>query len=102
IVSLDSTKSTAVVVPPPGASSQISTLTAYNPDGQNSQMVQSAGPQTYSYGTVAASSVASVSPSSLPAGAEAMVDITGTGFSFGQGPTTVGFGTTDVSVQHIF
>jgi uncharacterized protein (TIGR03437 family) len=31
-----------------------------------------------------------------------MIDITGSGFSFAQGATTIGFGTTDITVQRVF
>jgi len=90
------------VTPPPGANGQTSTLTAFNPDGQNSQILQSAAPVTYPYGLLPTPTIASISPSSLPAGAEAMIDISGSGFSFGQGVTTIGFGTTDITVQRVF
>ncbi|HVW86542.1 MAG TPA: IPT/TIG domain-containing protein, partial [Bryobacteraceae bacterium] len=102
ISSLDAKKGTAVVTPPPGASGQTSVVTVYNTDGQNSQMVQSASPVTYSYDNAAAPSITSISPSSLPAGAEAMVDITGSGFTFAPGMVTVGFGTTDILVRRVF
>jgi uncharacterized protein (TIGR03437 family) len=102
IVSLDPVAGSSVVVPPPGANGQQSTLTAYNPDGQNSQILQSASPVTYSYGNLPTPAISSITPSSLPAGAESMIDITTTNFSFTPGLTTIGFGTTDISVQRIF
>ena len=120
IVSLDPIGGSAVVVPPAGANGQQSTLTAYNPDGQNSQILQSADPAscqaqavppsplgqscavTYSYGNLPTPAIASITPSSLPAGAEATIDITSTNFSFTPGLTTIGFGTTDITVQRIF
>jgi uncharacterized protein (TIGR03437 family) len=91
-----------IVVPPPGASGQTSTLTAYNPDGQNSQILQSAAPVTYAYGSLPAPAITSITPASLPAGSEAMVDIQGSGFNFVPGLTTIGFGTTDVAVERVF
>jgi uncharacterized protein (TIGR03437 family) len=102
IVSLDPVAGSAVVEPPPGANGQQSTLTAYNPDGQSSQILQSATPVTYSYGSLPTPAISSITPSSLPAGAEAMIDITGSNFSFLPGLTTIGFGTTDILVQRIF
>jgi uncharacterized protein (TIGR03437 family) len=102
IKSLDLTKGAAVVVPPTGSSGQQSTLTAYNPDGQNSQILQSASPITWSYGKLPTPAIAAISPASLPAGAEAMIDITGSNLSLVQGTTTIGFGTTDVAVQRVF
>ncbi len=102
IVSLDPKAGSAVAIPPAGANNQQATLTAYNSDGQNSQFLQSASPVTYSYGGSAAPSITSISPSSLPAGADAVVDILGNGFSFTPGSVTVGFGTSDISVQRVF
>jgi uncharacterized protein (TIGR03437 family) len=102
VASFDSLKGTAVVVPPPGANGQNATVTVYNSDGQNSQLIQAASPVIYSYGNSPAPVINSVNPSSLPAGAEAMVDITGNNFNFIPGLTTVGFGTTDIAVRRIF
>jgi uncharacterized protein (TIGR03437 family) len=102
ITSLDLTKGIAVAVPPAGSNGQQSTLTAYNPDGQNSQILQSAAPVTWSYGGLPTPAITAISPSSLPAGAEAMIDIAGSNLSLAQGTTTVGFGTTDVAVQRVF
>jgi len=102
IVSLDPVACVSVVVPPAGANGQQSTLTAYTPDGQNSQILQSASPVTYSYGKLPTPTISSITPSSLPAGAEAMIDITGSNFSFSPGMTTIGFGTTDIAVQQVF
>jgi uncharacterized protein (TIGR03437 family) len=102
IASLNPATNTAIVTPPAGTSGQVAVLTAYNPDGQNSQFVQSASPATYTYGTGSAQAIVSVSPASLPAGAEAMVDIASTGFSFVPGQTAVGFGSADISVRQVF
>jgi hypothetical protein len=101
IASLDTVKGVAVVTPPPGASGQTSIVTVYNSDGQNSWLLQSSSPVTYAYGSGAPTVISSISPSSLPAGAEAMVDITGSGFSFAAGQVSVGFGTTDIVVRSI-
>jgi uncharacterized protein (TIGR03437 family) len=43
-----------------------------------------------------------LNPSSLPAGVEAMIDITGINTNFAQGQTTVGFGSSDVFVRRVF
>ncbi len=93
---------TAVVTPPAGISQQTAVLTVYNPDGQNSQFLQVANPATYTYGNAPVQTVAAISPASLPAGAEAMVDITGSGFNFIQGQTAIGFGSSDIVVRQIF
>jgi uncharacterized protein (TIGR03437 family) len=93
---------TAVVTPPPGASQQTAILTVYNPDGQNSQFLQVSNPATYTYGNAPVDTIAAISPASLPAGAEGMVDITGSGFNFSQGQTAVGFGSSDIVVRQVF
>ena len=102
ISSLDPVNGIATVVPPVGSPSQTSVITVYNSDGQNSEFLQSASPITYNYGNLAQASITAINPSSLPAGAEALVDLTGTGFSFTQGPVSVGFGTSDILVRRIF
>jgi hypothetical protein len=102
ILSLDPIAGSAIVVPPPGIDNQQAVLTAYNFDGQNSQFLQSASPVTWLYSNLNAPQIAAITPASLPAGAEASVDIIGTGFSFTQGQTSVGFGTSDILVQHVF
>jgi len=102
VSSLDAVNGTAVVTPPAGANGQTAVLTVYNTDGQNSQLVQSGSPQTYAYGNTAVTSVVAVSPASLPAGTEAVVDIVTSGFAFSTGQVMVGFGTTDVVVRRVF
>ncbi|MEP6714722.1 MAG: IPT/TIG domain-containing protein [Terriglobia bacterium] len=102
IASLDPKTGTALVTPPPGANVQTASLTVYNSDGQNSQLVQAASPVTFAYGSSEPPAITGIKPSSLPAGAEAMVDITTSGFTFVPGLMTVGFGTTDVVVRRVF
>jgi uncharacterized protein (TIGR03437 family) len=97
-----STTGSAIVTPPAGVSGQTAILTVYNPDGQNSQFEQLANPAIYTYAAAPAQTIAAISPASLPAGAEAMVDITGSGFNFVAGQTSVSFGTSDVVVQQVF
>jgi uncharacterized protein (TIGR03437 family) len=93
---------TAVAIPPAGLSQQTAVLTVYNPDGQNSQFLQVSNPATYTYGKAPVQTIAAISPASLPAGAEAMVDITTSGFNFIQGQTGIGFGTSDIVVRQVF
>jgi hypothetical protein len=100
IRSLDSGSGRAVVVAPPGASGQQATVAVYNYDGQNSLFLQAAAPPTYSYGALAPPSF-SASVSSLPAGSEAAVSVTGVNTQFSQGQTVVGFGTSDVLVRNV-
>lgn len=102
IGSLNPQTGVAVVTPPPGANNQTATVTAYNSDGQNSQFIQASSPVQYSYGSAPTPQITAINPATLPAGAEAMVDITATGVTFEQGLTTVGFGTTDIVVRSVF
>jgi uncharacterized protein (TIGR03437 family) len=102
IVSLDPAKGTGVVQPPPGMNNQNAVVTAYNTDGQNSQYVQPSSPVVYTYGKSPTPVIASISPSSLPAGAGAAIDITTNGLNLTPGRTTIGFGTSDILVQSIF
>ncbi len=102
ISSLDPVKGVAVVTPPSGAPGQTSVVSVYNSDGQNSQFLQSSLPVTYSYGNAPGATISSISPSSLPAGSESMVDITTSGFAFAAGQVSVGFGTTDIVVRRVF
>ncbi|HKD05919.1 MAG TPA: IPT/TIG domain-containing protein [Bryobacteraceae bacterium] len=102
IASLDPAKGTATVTPPPGSTGQTSVVTVYNSDGQNSQFLQLSSPPTYAYGSAGSAVIASISPAALPAGAEAMVDITGTGFTFAPGRVSLGFGTSDITVRRVY
>ena len=101
ILTVDATNGVINLVPPAGASNQIATLTAYNSDGQNSMFLQFGSAATYGYAGQPATALA-VTPTNLPAGAEARVDITGTNTNFVQGRTAIGFGTHDVVVRHTF
>ncbi len=89
------------VVPPAGSSGQRSTITVFNPDGQNSMFVEAAAPPTYQYGVAPAPAVV-FSPATLPVGVEAMVEINGTNTNFADGQTTIGFGSSDIFVRRIW
>ena len=57
----------------------------------------------YNYGCIAPTpTIVSISPASLPAGAQGMVDITGSGFNLVAGQAAVGFGTSDIVVRQVF
>lgn len=101
ISSMNPAQGSAVVVPPPGASQEQAIVSAFNSDGQSSQQVQTT-PVIYTYGVSGTPVINTIAPSSLPAGAEASIDITGSGFNFSAGQTWVGFGTSDILVQQIF
>jgi len=101
ILSMNLANGIITVTPPAGASNQTATLTAYNADGQNSMFLQVNAAPTYSYSAQQATALA-INPSSLPAGAEARVDINGTNTNFIQGRTAIGFGTHDLVVRNTF
>jgi len=88
-----------VVTPPPGAPNYQATVAALNPDGQSSLFVQA--PPTYVYDPGDPASI-SITPSTLPAGAEAMVEISGVNTHFAEGQTVVGFGSSDVGVRRVW
>jgi hypothetical protein len=90
------------VTPPTGASAQLSTLTVFNPDGQNSMFLQSANPQTFQYPASAQAQLSSVTPSALPAGISSMVSVTAINTNFVAGQVSVGFGTTDILVNNLW
>ncbi len=90
------------VTPPTGASGQLSTLTVFNADGQNSMFLQSSNPQTFQYPAAALPQISSVTPSALPAGISSMVNIAATNTNFVAGQVSVGFGTTDILVNNVW
>jgi uncharacterized protein (TIGR03437 family) len=90
----------ATVVPPPGANQQ-ATVTVYNSDGQSSMFLGPSPVPTYSYRTAAGPNV-TLSPSILPAGARAMIDVSGANMNFVDGLTTVGLGSSDILVRRVW
>ncbi len=90
------------VIPPSGASGQLSTLTVFNGDGQNSMLLQSANPQTFQYPAAAQPQISAVTPTALPAGISSMVDITAVNTNFVAGQVSVGFGTSDALVNNVW
>ena len=90
---------TISVMSPPGASGQVSTITIFNSDGQNSMFLQQQDPFTYAYPRAGAP-VAAVSLAALPQGVSGMVSITTSNLQFLNGLTTLGFGSSDIVVDH--
>src|SRR5438477_1930031 len=89
------------VVPPQGLDSQVSSVTVYNADGQNSKFLPSQAPPTYTFPAMATPQIA-VDTTALPAGATSMVNIAGQNTHFVDGQVTLGFGSDDVAVQHLW
>lgn len=91
---------TLTVTPPAGFAYQQATVVVYGSDGQNSGFAQQQAPSYY-YGPSDPPFV-SITPSSLPAGATAMVDVTGINTKFVDGQTVLGIGSTDISVRRVW
>ena len=104
-VSFDWSTGELTVLPPQGPSGDIaartSVVTVLEPDGQTSMFLDAAAPPAYTYEDRAAPAV-SVSPAALPAGSEAMVEISGVNTQFAAGQTAAGFGTSDVLVRRLW
>lgn len=97
------------VTPPAAAPGQVSTITVYNSDGQNSLILATAlpsiawaAPPQYTYNSGPAPQLATVYPQGLAAGSSAAVDITALGANFVDGQVTVGFGSADVTVRRVW
>jgi hypothetical protein len=91
---------TAIVVPPQGVGNR-ATVVAYNPDGMNSTFLQESNAPAYTL-DASDSGVVRVEPSAIPAGADAMVEITGVNTRFTDGQTVVGFGSSDILVRRLW
>jgi uncharacterized protein (TIGR03437 family) len=89
------------VTPPTGSSGQVSNITVFNSDGQNSTFLQSQILPTYVY-PVTGTPQAALDKTALPAGVSSMVDITAQNAGFVDGQVTVGFGTGDITVNRLW
>jgi uncharacterized protein (TIGR03437 family) len=89
-----------LVTPPPATAGQRASLVAVNQDGQSSLFLQP-NPVLYTYDAGDAPA-AVLSPSALPAGTEAVVEINAANASFADGYTQIGFGTSDVAVRRLW
>ena len=95
------------VIPPPAPVNHRASVVVLNPDGQSSLFLQGDTPSTYTYfpdgQSLAAAGVISlnVSPSSLSAGSETMLQIDAPGANFIEGQTTVGFGNADIVAKQV-
>ncbi len=87
-----------VVVPPPGPPGHRARVVVLNPDGQSSLFLQAASPALYDYPAEETPSF-SIQPASLPAGAEAMVEVTAVDARLSGGNPTLGFGSSDVRIK---
>ncbi len=88
------------VVPPPGVPGHRANVAALNPDGQSSIFLQGRTLPIYTY-DAADSPAVFLSQNTLPAGSEAMIEITGVNTNFTD-DTRIGFGTSDITVRRIW
>jgi hypothetical protein len=88
-----------VIAPPPAPFGYRGTIVALNPDGQSS--LYDGRSITYNYDAPEIPQIL-VSPAALPAGAESLIEITGTSTDFSNWQPTLGLGSSDVSVLQIF
>ena len=89
------------VTPPTGSSGQVSHVTVFNADGQNSTFLPSPNPPTYAY-PITGTPQAALDKTALPAGVSSMVDINVQNAGFVDGQVTVGFGTGDITVNRLW
>ena len=90
-----------VVALPPAPAGHRATVIAANPDGQTSLFAQAA-PAIYTYENEVVPSVSVTANSSLPAGVEAQVEITGLNTSFADGQVQAGFHSSDAVVRRLW
>jgi uncharacterized protein (TIGR03437 family) len=73
-----------------------------NPDGQTAQLaLGSAAPVSLAVANNRLESL-EIQPNFLPAGVDALVEVTGSGVSFVEGQTAIGFGSSDVTVRRVW
>ena len=89
------------VTPPPGIAGHTAIVAVFNSDGQNSLLLGQA-PPTYTYPSAGTPQFSDISVRSLPAGSTSMIEITAQNTRFAAGQVTLGFGTEDVTVQHLW
>jgi uncharacterized protein (TIGR03437 family) len=103
------TQNSIVVTPPVGANNQVSTVTVFNSDGQNSMQFNDVPDDapTFQYPAAAVPQIVSATPASMPAGSwgapdTALVTIAATNANFANGQVTVGAGSSDVLVDGVW
>ncbi len=89
------------VLPPPGNGGQVSVISVFNGDSQNTNRVPRP-PVTYNYTGGGAPQINRISLQSANAGSTAVVDITASNTTFVDGQVTIGFGSDDITVQRVW
>jgi uncharacterized protein (TIGR03437 family) len=94
------------VTPPSAPGGQVSTLTVFQSDSQNSMQLQYQNPATYTYPFAPGPQLQSISPNNVSTFPFTpyltKVDITAANTQFVDGQVSVGFGTSDVTVTHVW
>jgi len=90
-----------LVTPPPAPGGYVANVAALNSDSQSSLFVQQLAPPTFSYDPAGPPAIV-INPASLPAGSESMVDVQGANTNFVDGLTTLGLGSSDLIVRHVW
>lgn len=85
---------------PAAANGHRAALIALNSDGQSSLFLTGNNPLTVNL--EGSEGVFVVNPGGLPAGTESMVEITGVNTNFAEGPVSLGFGSSDVTVRRVW
>lgn len=100
-VILNASENALLVEPPPARSQHRATIVAANPDGQSSWFIHGADSPVFDY-DAKAPGAAIVSPSALPAGVEALIELVGANTRFTAGRTELGFGSKDIVVRGLW
>jgi uncharacterized protein (TIGR03437 family) len=80
----------------------VAAVTVYNSDGQNSTFAQPVAPSFFYGQTGSPAFVFNSSTNLLPTGSSSMIDITGVNTQFVDGQTTVGIGSSDITVRRVW
>ncbi|MFN0165007.1 MAG: matrixin family metalloprotease [Bryobacteraceae bacterium] len=104
-ITIASDPGTVTLAAPPGLRGFRATVTAVNPDGQNSSYTASGAAgvaaTSFSY-DIGDPGTAQVTTTSIAAGAESLVEVTGVGTTFSDGFVALGFGTSDIQVRRVW
>lgn len=90
------------VIPPPALPTASAAVIALSPSGlDSSSFAPAVAPPAYTYADTGAPAI-QVTPNAVPAGSDAVLDLTGTNVNFAVSGLRLGFGTSDIAVRHIW
>jgi hypothetical protein len=90
-----------VVQLPQAAGGHRARVVALNPDGQSSIFAQGRSVTQFQFDS-SDGGLVTLSRSNLPAGTDAMIEVSGVGTNFQEGQTAVGFGSSDIFVRRVW